>query len=126
MLISTVQRSDSVIHIHFFLLLLFSATPVACGSSEASSHSIIFHTLFHLGLSRDTEYRSLCYTVGPYCLSIQYIIVWRSLVVQQVKDPVLSLQHLKSLLLCGFDPCPGNLHMLGIYSSSALGIYIFT
>ena len=28
--------------------------------------------------------------------------------VQWVKDPVLSLQRLRSLLWCGFDPWPGN------------------
>ena len=28
-----------------------------------------------------------------------------------VKDPVLSLQRLGSLLWCGFDPWPWNFHM---------------
>ena len=46
-LISTVQHSDSVIHMYTF-----------------------FNILFHYGLSRDIEYTSLCYTVGPCCLSI--------------------------------------------------------
>ena len=49
-LISVVLQSDSVIH-------------------------ILFHILFHYGLSQDTEYGSLCNTVGPCCLSILYIIV---------------------------------------------------
>lgn len=31
---------------------------------------------------------------------------------QRVKDPALSLQQLGSLLWCGFDPRPGNSHML--------------
>ena len=35
-----------------------------------------------------------------------------SLVVQWVKDPALSLQQLGSLLCLGFDPGPGNFHML--------------
>ena len=30
----------------------------------------IFHMLFYYGLSLDIECSSLCYTVGPYCLSI--------------------------------------------------------
>ena len=30
---------------------------------------ILFHILFHFGLSWDTDYSSLCYTVGSYCLS---------------------------------------------------------
>ena len=34
----------------------------------------------------------------------------RSLGVQQVKDPVLSLQRLGSLLWCRFDPWPGNFY----------------
>ena len=39
------------------------------------------------------------------------ITIWHSLVVQQVKDPMLSLQQLGVLLWHGFDPWPGNLHM---------------
>ena len=30
---------------------------------------IIYHILFHYGLLWDIEYSSLCYTVGPCCLS---------------------------------------------------------
>ena len=51
-LVSGVQQSDSVIHIH-----------------------ILFHVVFRYGLSQDTEYSSLCYTGGPCFLSILYIIV---------------------------------------------------
>ena len=36
---------------------------------------ILFHILFHYSLLQDTEYSSLCYTIGPCCLSILYIIV---------------------------------------------------
>ena len=36
---------------------------------------IPFHILFHFGLSWDIEYSSLCYTVGPCCLSILYMYV---------------------------------------------------
>ena len=36
---------------------------------------ILFHILFHYGLSEDIEYSSLCCTVGAYCLSILCIIV---------------------------------------------------
>ena len=35
---------------------------------------ILFHILFQYGLSQDIKYSSLCYTVGPCCLSILYII----------------------------------------------------
>ena len=38
-------------------------------------HIFFFNILFHYGLSQDTEYSSLQYTVGPCCLSILYIIV---------------------------------------------------
>ena len=34
---------------------------------------ILFHILFHYSLSHDIEYSSLCYQVGPRCLSILYI-----------------------------------------------------
>ena len=37
---------------------------------------ILFQSLFHYRLLQDTEYSSLCYTVGPCCLSILYIVVY--------------------------------------------------
>ena len=39
---------------------------------------------------------------------------WRSLVVQLVKDPVLSLLQLGSLLWHMFNPWPGNFHILQV------------
>ena len=36
---------------------------------------VLFHVLFHYGLSQDVEYGSLCYTVILFCLSILYIKV---------------------------------------------------
>ena len=36
---------------------------------------ILFHILFHHRLSQNINYVSLCYTIGPCCLSILYIIV---------------------------------------------------
>ena len=45
--ISVLQQSDSLIHIH-----------------------MLFHILLHHSLSQDIGYSSLCYTVGPCCLSI--------------------------------------------------------
>ena len=36
---------------------------------------ILLKTVFHYHLSQDVEYSFLCYTVGPCCLSILYIIV---------------------------------------------------
>ena len=52
MLISAVQKIDSVIPIY-----------------------ILFHILFHYGLSQDIKYSSLCYTVEP-CVLILYITVY--------------------------------------------------
>ena len=37
---------------------------------------ILFQILFLYRLLQDTEYRSLCYAVGPCCLSILYIAVY--------------------------------------------------
>ena len=53
-LVSGVQQSDSVIHIHV---------------------SILFQVLFPFRLLQNTEQSSLCYTVGPCCLSILNIAV---------------------------------------------------
>ena len=36
---------------------------------------ILCHILIHYALSQDTEYSSLCYAVGPCCLSIIYIYI---------------------------------------------------
>ena len=36
----------------------------------------IFQILFHYSLLQDVEYSSLCYTVGPCCLPILYIVVF--------------------------------------------------
>ena len=52
-LISSVQQSDSVIY-------------------------ILFHILFHSGLSQDVEYSPLCYTVGPCCLSRDFVYAYES------------------------------------------------
>ena len=53
-LVSGVQQSDSVIHTYIYIL---------------------FPILFHYGLLQDIEYSSLCYTVGPCCLSVLYTVV---------------------------------------------------
>ena len=49
MLVSGVQQSDSVIHIHV---------------------SILFQILFPIKLLKNIEQSSLCYTVGPCWLSV--------------------------------------------------------
>ena len=65
-LVSGVQQSDSVIHIHV---------------------SILFQILFPFRLLHNIEQGSLCYTVGPCCLSILNIAVCTC----QLQIPNLSL-----------------------------------
>ena len=55
-LVSGVQQSDSIIHIHV---------------------SILFQILFPFRLLHNIEWSSLCYTVGPCWLSILNIAVCR-------------------------------------------------
>ena len=63
-LISTVQQSDSVIHVYI---------------------------LFHYGLSQAIEYSCLCSTVGPCCLSILHVIV--CICSSQTPNPSLPHPH---------------------------------
>ena len=74
----------------FFFLLKYSwltmlwncSTIVAvnfCCTAKWFSYTYIY-ILFHIlssqdGLSQDIEYSSLCYTAGPCCLSILYIVI---------------------------------------------------
>ena len=37
---------------------------------------IVFHILFHYGLSQDIEYSSLCYTVGPFLKNLFYFYLF--------------------------------------------------
>ena len=67
---------------------------------------ILFHILFHHGLSQDFEYSSLCYTVGPCCLSIS---VWMPLLIPKLRlHPSPSLHPLK-LLVVHTLPLPKSL-----------------
>ena len=75
-LISAVQQSDSVIHTY-----------------------VLFHVLFHNGLSQYIEWSSLCSTVGPCCVSILYMkapFLWlHSVSVERTSwtSPLLFLVH---------------------------------
>ena len=42
----------------------------------------ILHVHFYYGLSQNTEYSSLCYIVGPYCLSILYILAIKTYTIE--------------------------------------------
>ena len=46
--------------------------------------------------------------------SVYKVLLGSSLVAQHVKDPALSPQQLGLLLWRGFDPWPGNFHVLWV------------
>ena len=63
-----------------FVLLKYSWFTMSyfCCIAKCFSYTythIPFHMLFHYGLSQDTERISVCYTVGPCCLSVLHIVV---------------------------------------------------
>ena len=60
-LVSGVQQSNSILHTYVCVCMHIY---------------ILFQILFHYRLLQDTEYSSVCYTVGPCCLSILYIVVF--------------------------------------------------
>ena len=68
-LVSSVQKSDSIIHTHI---------------------SILFQILFSSGLLQNVEQTSLCYTVGPCWLSIFNVVMCLC----QSQTPDLSLPSL--------------------------------
>ena len=85
-LVSGIQHSESVIHIHI---------------------SILFKVIFPYRSLQSTEYSSLCYTVGPYKLSILY----RVACICQSQSPNLSLP----------PPSPGN-HKFVVYSHDSTSV----
>ena len=58
----------------FVKLLNYELSPQ---KSTRAYNSFCFYFVFlsHYGLLQDTEYSPLCYTVGPCCLSVLYIVV---------------------------------------------------
>ena len=81
-LVSDIQQSDSVIHIHV---------------------SILFQILFLIRLLQNIEQSSLCYTVGPCWLSILNIVVCRDFPGGPVSKTLPS-----ECRGPGFDPWSGN------------------
>ena len=55
--------------------IYWSIVDLQCLISVVRQSDSVIHILFQYGLSQDIDYSSLCYTVGPCCLSILYIIV---------------------------------------------------
>ena len=67
------------IFLNFFLnywsIVDLQCVNFCCTANDSLIHIyILFHILFHYGLSQDIEYTSLCNTVES-CLSIKYIMV---------------------------------------------------
>ena len=60
-LISAVQKSDSVLYV------------CVCVCVCVCVYVFFFPILFYYGLSQEIVYSSLCYSVGPCCVSILYI-----------------------------------------------------
>ena len=71
---------DSQCHVNFYCTAKwFSNICAYYIHTHTHTHTNIpFHILFHYGVSKDTEYSSLCYTVGCCYFSILYIdiIIW--------------------------------------------------
>ena len=72
--------------------------------AHTHTHSF-FNILFHYGLPQETGYSSLCYTVGPCCLSVLNVIVW----IYQPQAPSPSLSH-------PFSPLATSLVSMGEHS----------
>jgi len=51
-------------HIHIYILYIY-----------IHIYAFFFNIIFHHGHSHETGYCSLCYTVGPCCLSILNVII---------------------------------------------------
>ena len=83
MLVSGAQQSDSVTYICVCVCILF-------------------HILFHYRFLKGIEYSSLCYTVGPCCLSVLYTVICIGpasvlLLMARLVFPLCSLHGLTSL-----------------------------
>ena len=94
--VSAGQQSDSVRYI-FILYVIYT--------------HILSHSLFHYDLSQDIDYSSLCFTVGPCCLSILNIYQFASAV---PKLPVRSTP---------ISPPPGN-HSSVLYVCVDSGFFV--
>ena len=60
--IYTYTHTHTPIHIYFYIY--------------THIYMYFFLIFFHFDLSQDVEYSSLCFTVGPCCLSVLYILVY--------------------------------------------------
>ena len=65
----------NIVDLYYILLLIIYAIQTSDSVMHTCMINILFHILFHYGLSEDIEYSFLYCTVGPGCLSILYIVV---------------------------------------------------
>ena len=75
--------------IFYWVLLIYNVVPI-CYTATWLSYTCVyfFNTLFHYGLSQDIEYSSLCYTIGPYCLSTLYAPVCNKKIPNSQSNPL--------------------------------------
>ena len=85
---------------------------------------VIFHILFHYGLSQDIEYNSLCYTVEPCFLSILvnicdnlYLLIPNSQSIHLLPSLLLATTRLSDLYL--------RLCVCFIYRLICAGVFFF-
>ena len=71
----TLCQSHTVFCFFNWSMLIYNVLLITLYSKVIQLYIYIYflNILFHYGLSQDIEYSSLCYTVGPCCLSILYI-----------------------------------------------------
>ena len=68
-----------------------------------------FQTIFPYRLLQNTEYSSLCYTVGPCLLSMLYIVIQRSAAASQVALVVKNPPANAGDMRLEFDPWVGKI-----------------
>ena len=73
--------TDFLKHDNYFTFFYWSIADLqcfvnfCCKVTQLYTYILSFLYAFHNGLSQDIECSSLCYTVGPCCLSVLYIVV---------------------------------------------------
>ena len=63
------------VSICFLLQLIYNVVPISAVQQSDSVIHRLSYIIFHHGLSQKIGYSSLCYAVGPCCLSILNVIV---------------------------------------------------
>ena len=95
MLTSAVQQNDWVIHTYAFFFTFFSI--------------MVYHNI---------EYSSLCYTIGPCCLSVLHVIVCLPIPDSQAIPLLSTSRHHNSILCLWFCSCCREVHLFHILDST--------